>query len=164
MSNFEEEFPSTFLYPDFKETNVIQSLGHATLYVLDQKKAYDVYVNKFGFKVAMDMEMNGGLRWLTVSTPAQPDLAILLAEPKAPMIEPELIPHFLAILNADASGGGVWETDNCEATYKDLKAKGIVFTKEPKQEFYGIEALFLDGCGNWFSLVQRPKKEARQGS
>jgi len=138
---------------------VIQSLSHSTLYVLDQKKAYEVYVNQFGFKVAMDAQMDGGLRWLTVSPPAQIGLEIVLAEPKAPMVAPELIPHFLAILNANASGGGVWETNNCEATYKEFKAKGIVFTKEPTQEFYGIEALFLDGCGNWFSLVQRPKKE-----
>jgi hypothetical protein len=42
-------------------------------------------------------------------------------------------------------------------TYHDLKAKGIEFTKEPTEEFYGIEAVFKDGCGSWFSLTQRTK-------
>ena len=37
----------------------------------------------------------------------------------------------------------------------ELKAKGVEFSKEPKKEFYGIEALFKDDSGNWFSLGQR---------
>jgi len=41
-----------------------------------------------------------------------------------------------------------------------LKSKGIEFTKEPTQEFYGLEALFRDGCGNWFSLVERTAGKA----
>ncbi len=53
--------------------------------------------------------------------------------------------------------GGVWEADNCQKTYEDLKAKGIEFIKPPTKEFYGIEALFKDGCGNWFSLTEHPK-------
>ena len=73
------------------------------------------------------------------------------------MIRDNLIPHYLAILEADAMGAGVWECDDCQKTYEELKAKGIEFTKTPKKEFYGIEALFKDGCGNWFSLTQRER-------
>ena len=137
---------------------MITKLSHATLYVLDQKKAYDVYVNKLGLKVNTDMEMDGGGRWLTVSPPGQPELEILLAEPNPPMFEPEMGQHVRALLEKNAMGGGVWETDDCEKTYKDLKSKGIEFTKTPTKEFYGIEALFRDGCGNWFSLSEHPKQ------
>jgi hypothetical protein len=37
-------------------------------------------------------------------------------------------------------------------------AEGIEFLKLPTQEFYGIEALFRDGCGNWFNLIERPQE------
>jgi catechol 2,3-dioxygenase-like lactoylglutathione lyase family enzyme len=136
---------------------MITKLSHATLYVLDQKKAYDVYVNKLGLKVHNDMEMDG-MRWLTVSPPNQPEIEILLAEPNPPMFEPEMGQHVRALLEKNALGGGVWETDDCEKTYKELKAKGIEFTKTPTKEFYGVEALFRDGCGNWFSLTEHPKQ------
>ena len=136
---------------------MITKLSHATLYVLDQKKAYDVYVNKLGFKVHTDMMMDGGMRWLTVSPPNQPEIEIVLAEPNPPMFEPELGQHVRALLEKNALGGGVWETDDCEKTYKELKGKGIEFVKTPTKEFYGVEALFRDGCGNWFSLTEHPK-------
>ncbi len=136
---------------------MITKISHMTLFVRDQKKAYDIYVGKLGFKVNTDATMDNGMRWLTVTPPGQPDIEIILAEPCSPMIHDNLIPHYRAILEADAMGAGVWECDDCQKTYEELKAKGIEFTKTPKKEFYGTEALFKDGCGNWFSLTQRDR-------
>ncbi len=133
---------------------MINKLSHATLYVRDQDRAYDTYVNKLGFQVKTDMKMDGGMRWLTVSPPDQPDIEIVLAQPMEPMFPANLIPHVRALLEQDAMGGGVWETKDVQKTYEELKSKGIEFTKPPTKEFYGIEALFKDGCGNWFSLTQ----------
>jgi len=101
---------------------MIKKLSHATLLVRDQSKAYDVYVNKFGFKVHTDMTMENGFRWLTVSPPGQLDMEIVLAEPKEPMFAAELLPHMRALLEKDAMGGGVWEADDCQKTYEELKA------------------------------------------
>ena len=137
---------------------MITKLSHATLMVRDQQQAYDVYVNRLGFKVQTDMTMENGFRWLTISPPNQPGLEIVLAEPTEPMFSADLIPHVRALLEQDAMGGGVWEADDCQKTYEDLKAKGIEFLKPPTKEFYGIEALFKDGCGNWFSLTEHPKE------
>ncbi len=137
---------------------MITKLSHATLFVRDQDKAYDVYVNKLGFKVKTDMKMENGFRWLTVSPPDQMDLEIVLARPEESMFSPDLMAHVRALLEKDAMGGGVWETDDTYKTYEELKAKGIEFTKPPTKEFYGIEALFKDGCGNWFSLTQHPQE------
>ena len=137
---------------------MITKLSHATLLVRDQKQAYDVYVNRLGFKVQTDMTMENGFRWLTISPPDQPGLEIVLAEPVEPMYSADLIPHVRALLEKDAMGGGVWEADDCQKTYEELKGKGIEFLKPPTKEFYGIEALFKDGCGNWFSLTEHPKE------
>jgi predicted enzyme related to lactoylglutathione lyase len=53
-------------------------------------------------------------------------------------------------------GAGVLHTPDCRATYEELKAKGVKLT-EPKEQFYGIECIVNDGCGNWFSMTQ-PKE------
>jgi hypothetical protein len=105
------------------------------------------------------MTMDNGFRWLTVTPPGQPDVEIVLSEPVEPMFSSDLIPHVRALLDKDAMSGGVWEADDCQKTYEDLTARGIEFIKPPTKEFYGIEALFRDGCGNWFSLTEHPKEE-----
>lgn len=136
---------------------MITRLNHANILVLDQSKALDIYVNILGFKVANDMTMDGGFRWLTVTAPGNPEMEFILAEPKPPMFEAEDAVMLVKMLKRNALGAGVWECDDCRKTYAELKAKGIEFTKEPTEEFYGIEALFKDGCGNWFSLTERKK-------
>ncbi|HMN31707.1 MAG TPA: hypothetical protein PKE45_26395, partial [Caldilineaceae bacterium] len=113
------------------------------------------YVNKLGCKVHTDMKMDNGFRWLTVTPPDQAGLEIVLAEPKPPMFGEEQAKQVRSLLENHALGGGVWEADNCQKSYEELKAKGIEFLKPPTKEFYGIEALFRDGCGNWFSLTER---------
>ncbi len=135
------------------------TISHINLFVRDQKKAYEVYVNKLGFKVNTDIIMDNGMRWLTVTPPGYPDIEILLAEPRTPMMQPDFASHVKAVLDADGMPGGVWKTDDCEKAYEEMKRKGIEFIKKPTKEFYGTEALFRDGCGNWFSLTERPAKE-----
>jgi hypothetical protein len=51
----------------------------------------------------------------------------------------------------------VLHTPDCRATYEELKAKGVVFKGEPKEQFYGTEVIITDGVGNWFSMTQ-PKE------
>jgi len=134
---------------------MITRLGHTTIFVLDQQKAYEVYVHLFGFKVKTDIMMDGGFRWLTVCAPQDPELEIVLSEAKPPILEPEDAELVQKLLERNSMGAGVFECDNCQSTYEQFKRKGIEFTKEPTKEFYGIEAVFKDGCGNWFSLTER---------
>jgi predicted enzyme related to lactoylglutathione lyase len=58
------------------------------------------------------------------------------------------------LLKEGKLGAGVFETADCRKTYEELKAKGVEFLKEPSEEFYGVEAIFKDNSGNWFSLGQ----------
>ena len=51
-------------------------------------------------------------------------------------------------------GVGVFNTDDCRGTYEELKAKGVQFISEPAERPYGVEAVFKDNSGNWFSLTQ----------
>lgn len=61
------------------------------------------------------------------------------------------------LVQGGAFGFGVFECDDIYATYEELKAKGVKFMKEPKEEFYGIEAIFADDSDNWYSFGQKKK-------
>ena len=139
---------------------MITKLSHSTLFVNDQDKAYDFYVKTLGFRVGTDAKMPNGFRWLTVSPPDQPDLQIALLSPlvEGMQYDEESRKAFKVLLDKGALGGGVLHTPDCRATYEELKSKGVEFRSEPKEQFYGIEAIVSDGCGNWFSMTQ-PKTE-----
>jgi catechol 2,3-dioxygenase-like lactoylglutathione lyase family enzyme len=131
-------------------------MSHMSIYVLDQDSAYEFYVNKLGFKVHTDAAYGPGMRWLTVTPPEQPDLEItLMAIVPGMMFNEETATAMKDLVKKGTFGFGVFECKDIYATYEELKAKGVEFKKPPKQEFYGIEALFKDDSGNWFSLGQK---------
>ncbi len=134
---------------------MIQRLSHTTIWVLDQDSAYDFYVNKLGFDVKTDATMDGGFRWLTVSPKGQPDMEIILMAIKpGPSIDAESCEALREMVKGGKLGAGVFDTADCQKTYEELKAKGVEFSQEPTDRFYGIEAMFKDDSGNWFSLSQ----------
>jgi catechol 2,3-dioxygenase-like lactoylglutathione lyase family enzyme len=136
---------------------MITKLSHTSFFVLDQDKAYDFYVNKLGFKVHTDSTMDNGFRWLTVTPPEQPDLEIVLFPATKNGFDEETNKALKLLLEKGAMGAGAMYTPNCRATYEELKSKGVQFKSEPKEQFYGIEAIITDGCGNWFSMTE-PKQ------
>jgi catechol 2,3-dioxygenase-like lactoylglutathione lyase family enzyme len=137
---------------------MISKLSHASIFVLDQDSAYHFYVNILGFKVHTDAPMGPGARWLTVTPPDQPDLEIsLMAISEGMMFKKETVEVMRDLVKKGTFGFGVFECNDIYATYEELKSKGVEFIKTPKEEFYGIEALFKDDSGNWFSLGQKNK-------
>ena len=137
---------------------MITKMTHVCVYVLNQESAYDFYVNKLGLKVHTDAPMGPGMRWLTVTTKEQPDLEItLMPITEGMMFTKESAEQMRHLVKNGTFGFGVFECTDIYATYEEMKAKGIQFKKAPKEEFYGIEALFVDDSGNWFSLGQKQK-------
>jgi catechol 2,3-dioxygenase-like lactoylglutathione lyase family enzyme len=133
---------------------MITQMTHATVYVLDQDRALDFYTNKLGFKTIKDMPMGNGDRWITVSPPEQPGLEIVLSPVTQGMFSPETAKALGELVSKGAFGVGVFTCNDIFATYEEMKSKGVEFTKTPRKEFYGTEALFKDDSGNWFSLAQ----------
>jgi catechol 2,3-dioxygenase-like lactoylglutathione lyase family enzyme len=90
---------------------MITKLSVVTIFVLDQDKAYEFYVNKLGFNVRTDSKMENGFRWLTVSTPSQPELEIALLTPLAGGMtyDEEARNAFRVLLEKGALGAGVME-------------------------------------------------------
>ena len=136
---------------------MITRLSHASVYVLDQDSAKTFYTDKLGFEVRNDTELDG-LRWLTVGPKDQPDLEMILAYPAPPMFDEETGATIRGLVAKGSLGAGVLATDDVHATYEELKAKGVDFIQEPAERPYGIEAIFRDDSGNWFSLTQRAEQ------
>jgi catechol 2,3-dioxygenase-like lactoylglutathione lyase family enzyme len=131
---------------------MIQRLSHTSIYVFDQDAARDFYVNKLGFEVRMDQSMDNGFRWLTVSPKGQPDLQLILMKVDGPNIQPDAAAVLKGLLEKGRLGGCVLQTDDCRATYEELKAKGVQFLSPPADRFYGVEAILKDNSGNSFSM------------
>ncbi len=71
------------------------------------------------------------------------------------MMPEEACNKLRSLVEAGYMGAGVFETMDCKKTYGELKARGVEFKSEPTERPYGIEALFKDDSGNWFSLTER---------
>jgi len=134
---------------------MIRKMSHATIFVNNQNEALEFYRDKLGFKVHTDAMVGDDFRWLTLCTNDQPDFEIILMEPNAGMLmDEETATQLRAIMAKGVLGAGAFNTDDCRGTYDELKAKGVEFLSEPAERPYGLEAVFKDNSGNWFSLTQ----------
>jgi catechol 2,3-dioxygenase-like lactoylglutathione lyase family enzyme len=134
----------------------MKKLSHVNVFVVDPDRAKEFYTDKLGFEVRSDATMDG-LRWLTVGPKDQLDLNILLARPQPPMFSEEDAETLLRLVAKGVMGAGVIETDDIQSAYEELKSKGVTFLQEPVERPYGIEAMFRDDSGNWFSLNQHKR-------
>jgi catechol 2,3-dioxygenase-like lactoylglutathione lyase family enzyme len=124
-----------------------------TLRVTDQDRALAFYTEKLGFNVNEDMDL-GGMRWLTVSPPDQPDLQVLLEKPGPPFVDADTAGQISSLVAKGVGGSLFLAVDDCRATFDDLVAKGVEVIEEPVERFYGIDAAFRDDSGNHIRMTQ----------
>ena len=130
------------------------NITHSSIFVLDQDEALDFYVGKLGFEVAADVDM-GFMRWLTISAPGQPERQILLEVPGPPAMDEATAAQVRELVTKGATGLAIGlQTDDVRKTYEELKAKGVEFTEEPTERFYGIDCGLRDPFGNNIRIVQ----------
>jgi len=97
----------------------------------------------------------GNFRWLTVGLPGQSDVALtLMAVPGAPVFDEETAAQLKSLMAKGAAGGLFFSTDDCQATYEELKERGVEFQQEPTEQPYGIDAGFRDPSGNQMRVAQ----------
>jgi predicted enzyme related to lactoylglutathione lyase len=132
-------------------------ISTAQLWVHDQDEALAFYTEKLGMEVRSDVTMAemGNFRWLTVGPAGQDDIAIvLMAIPGAPVMDPGTADQVRELMAKGFAGTVFLTTDDCQASYEDLKARGVEFTEAPEDRPYGIDAGFRDPSGNSFRLTQ----------
>jgi uncharacterized glyoxalase superfamily protein PhnB len=132
-------------------------IANAQLWVQDQDEALAFYTEKLGMEVRADVTLPemGDFRWLTVSPADQDDVAIvLMAIPGAPVMDAETAGQVRGLMAKGFAGTVFLTTDDCQASYEELRARGVEFSEPPEERPYGIDSGFRDPSGNSFRLTE----------
>jgi catechol 2,3-dioxygenase-like lactoylglutathione lyase family enzyme len=137
-------------------TTMLKQVTHVGLGTLDQDEALEFWTDKVGFEVRNDVTIAemGGMRWLTVGPPNQPDLEIILMPPGGPGTPPGVVEKARDVLAHGVLPGLIFQVDDARATYDELKSRGVEMVQEPIEQFYGTDAAFRDPTGNHVRFTQ----------
>ena len=126
-----------------------QSIVHVALVVNDYDEAIEFYTQTLNFELIEDTyQPEQDKRWVVVSPPGSSGVSLLLAKASKPEQEPFV---------GNQSGGRVFlflNTDDFWRDFEAMKSKGVEFVREPKQQEYGMVAVFKDLYGNLWDLLQ----------
>lgn len=132
---------------------MIKGMAITTIWSTDQDRTLAFCTDKLGMELRTDVALDD-MRWVTVGVPGQDDLQIAIMRTEGPGLDPEASKALTELVTKGSLGAGALSTDDCRGDYERLKAKGVAFIQEPQERPYGIEAIFRDDNGNWFSLTQ----------
>jgi uncharacterized glyoxalase superfamily protein PhnB len=132
-------------------------ISNAQLWVHDQEEALAFWTEKVGMEVRSDvtLEEMGDFRWLTVGPPGQEDVTIvLMAIPGPPVMDAETADQVRDLMSKGFAGTVFLSTDDCQASYEELRARGVEFSETPEERPYGIDSGFRDPSGNSIRLTE----------
>ncbi len=142
-------------------------VASAHLWVHDQDVALKFWTENVGMEVRQDVslpDLDNTFRWLTVGPPGQEDVSIvLMAVPGEPLMDEATRKQVLDLTAKGFAGTVFLTTQNCQASYEDMKSRGVEFTEEPHEMPYGIDCGFRDPSGNSVRLTQLAEIPANTG-
>jgi predicted enzyme related to lactoylglutathione lyase len=120
-----------------------------SVYVDDQEKALRFYTGVLGFVKKADFSQ-GPYRWLTVASPEEPDgTELQLAKNDNPAAT-----SYQQALFRQNQPAAMFFTDDVQADYERMKARGVEFTMSPKDVTASKIAVLNDTCGNLIQITQ----------
>jgi len=120
-----------------------------SIYVDAQDKALHFYTEVLGFVKKTDFSQ-GPYRWLTVASPEDPDgTELQLALNSNPAAK-----AYQQAIFQQAQPAAMFYTDDLQAEYEHMKARGAEFTMPPKDVTASKIAMLNDTCGNLIQLTQ----------
>jgi catechol 2,3-dioxygenase-like lactoylglutathione lyase family enzyme len=125
-----------------------QKIAHVSLVVNDYDEALEFYTQKLGFRLIEDTKLTDKKRWVIVAPPGANECCLLLAKAADEKQRAAI---------GNQTGGRVFlflSTDDFWRDYNTMSGKGIRFVRPPKQEQYGMVAVFEDLYGNLWDLLQ----------
>ncbi|MEW2287149.1 VOC family protein [Streptomyces sp. NPDC047841] len=134
-------------------------LAQCFLAVDDHDKAIAFYRDVLGLEIRNDVGFEG-MRWVTLGSPLQPDVEIVLEPPDA---SPDASPADKQALNELlAKGllrGVIFTTPDCDALYARVRESGADVLQEPMDQPYGVrDCAFRDPAGNQLRFIERPTR------
>ena len=125
---------------------MITNVRSAGIFVGDQDRAKRFWTETMGFDLVQDTPMSeepGAQRWIEVRAPGDDTILVLFTPPG----QESSVGTFSNI---------IFDCDDLQATYAELKARGVEFSVEPKMESWGSWwSQFRDLDGNEYGLGQR---------
>ncbi|WP_018184222.1 VOC family protein [Kaistia granuli] len=131
-----------------QESTEHRYLAALALVVRDYDEAIAWYRDRLGFVCVEDTPLEAGKRWVLMAPNRSAETRILLAEARGD-VQRQAIGH--------QSGGRVFlflHTDDFKRDYAAFQARGVTFLEAPRQERYGLVAVFEDLYGNKWDLLQ----------
>ena len=125
-----------------------QHILYVTLVVRNYEEAKTWYCNVLGFVLVEDTLLADGKRWIVVAPPGSTESRLLLAEASTEQQRARI---------GDQTGGRVFlflHTDDFWRDFPAMRAHGVRFCEEPREESYGTVAVFEDLYGNRWDLLQ----------
>ncbi|MBO0770934.1 MAG: VOC family protein [Actinobacteria bacterium] len=141
-------------------------IANAQFWVHDQDDALQFYTKALGWEVRADVTMPGwNFRWLAVGPPGQDDVGlVLMPVPGQPMLDADDSAAMAGLVAKGAGGTLFLETDDCQAAYDELSARGVTFNDPPTPQPYGIDTSFRDPSGNNIRLTQVLEFDPQRGT
>ncbi|MBB0243432.1 VOC family protein [Streptomyces alkaliphilus] len=133
-------------------------LSQCFIAVDDHDKALAFYRDALGLEVRNDVGFEG-MRWVTIGSPSQPDVEIVLEPPLAdPNASDEDRRTMAELLAKGMLRAVIFSTDDCDATFEHVRAAGGEVMQEPIDQPYGVrDCAFRDPSGNMLRFTQRRK-------
>jgi predicted enzyme related to lactoylglutathione lyase len=120
-----------------------------SVYVDDQEKALRLYTEVLGFAKKSDFSQ-GPYRWLTVASPEEPEgTELQLALNNNPAAK-----AYQQAMFQQGQPAAMFFTNDLQADYERLRARGAEFTMPPKEVTASKIAMLNDTCGNLIQLTQ----------
>jgi predicted enzyme related to lactoylglutathione lyase len=120
-----------------------------TVHVDDQEKALRFYTDVLGFVKKADFSQ-GPFRWLTVVSPEDPDgTELQLALNDKPAAK-----AYQQALFQQSQPAAMFFTDDVQADYERMKARGAAFTMPPTDVTASTITMLNDTCGNLIQVTQ----------
>ena len=122
-------------------------IPHLTYLVRDYDEAIEFFLNIMQFDLVEDTRLDESKRWVLVR-PRGGTTSLLLAQAASPKQQAAI---------GNQSGGRVFlflHTDDFWRDYAIMRSHGVEFLEEPRNEAYGIVAVFKDLYGNKWDLLQ----------
>ena len=120
-----------------------------SIYVDDQEQALRFYTDVLGFVKKADVSQ-GPFRWLTVASPEEPEgTELQLALNDNPAAK-----TYQQALFQQGQPAAMFSTDDVQADYERIKARGAEFTMPPTRVTGATIAMVNDTCGNLIQLTQ----------
>jgi lactoylglutathione lyase len=124
---------------------VITGIASTSIFVKDQQKSLNFWVDKIGFEVICDLQLESNFRWIEIA-PRSSNSSINLY-PKSLISKKDLKP--MPVI--------VFSTNDIQSTFDNLRARGVAFSRNPLKSILGIHAMFKDVDGNEFLILEKLK-------